>query len=69
VADKAMLKKGVKHAKQIRDHTKSQISIMLCGTASGELLPLFIIYQATNCWESWRQRDTDGARYTATPSG
>ncbi len=29
--DKAMFKKGVKHAEQIRDHTKSWISVMFCG--------------------------------------
>jgi hypothetical protein len=67
--DKAMFNKGVEHAKQIRDHTKSKVSIMLCGTASGKLLPPYIVYKATNCWESWWQRDPDGARFTATPSG
>ncbi len=30
-ADKAMFQKGVKHAEQIRDHTKSRISVMFCG--------------------------------------
>jgi hypothetical protein len=68
-ADKAIFRKGVKYAEQIRYHTKSQISVMFCGTISGKLLPPYVIYKAANCWESWRQRGPDGARYTATPSG
>ena len=68
-ADKAIFRKGVKHAEQIRDYTKSQISVMFCGTAAGRLLPPYVVYKAANCWESWRQRGPDGARYSATASG
>lgn len=42
----AVFKKGVKYAEQVGDHSKSAISIMFCGSASGVLLPPYVVYKA-----------------------
>jgi len=45
-SQKALFKRGVKYAEQIREHSKSAISIMFCGNAAGELLPPYVVYKA-----------------------
>ena len=50
---KAIFQRGVKYAEQIRDHTKSCISIMFAGTAAGDFLPPFVIYKAQHCYPGW----------------
>ena len=66
---KAISKMGVKYSEQIRDNSKTAISIMFCGSASGVLLPPYVVYKGanvTNC--GWRM-GLKGAKYTATESG
>jgi len=68
-AQKAIFRKGVKYAEQVRDHSKTAISIMFCGSAAGELLPPYEVYKSQNHYEAWRTGGPPGARYTSSPSG
>ena len=47
-AVKAIFKKGVKYSEQIRENSKTAISIMFCGSASGMLLPPYVVYKGAN---------------------
>jgi hypothetical protein len=49
-AVKAMFQRGVKYAEQVRDHGKSCISIMFCGSASGTLLPPYVVVVYEGEW-------------------
>jgi hypothetical protein len=66
---KAFFQKGVKYAKQVCDHTKTAYSIMLYGSAAGELLPPYILYKGINVWEKWCKGGPENAKYNSTPSG
>ena len=61
--------KGVKYAEMVKDSTKSCISVMFCGSATGELLPPYIVYKGLNTYPSWREGGIDGSGYSATKSG
>ena len=66
---KCIVRKGVKYPSQVKDFTKSNISIMVAGTAKGELLPPFVCYKAKGLFNSWRNGGPKGARYTCSKSG
>lgn len=68
-SSKAIFQKGVKYAEQVRDHTKSAISVMFCGSAEGVLLPPTVVYKAANVYESWCSGGIEGALYYSTDSG
>lgn len=66
---KAIFRRGVKYAEQVRDHSKSSTSVMFCGSAAGELLPPYVVYKGKNCYESWCQGGPKGAKYVSSLSG
>ncbi len=68
-AKKAIFQKGVKYAEKIRDHTKSAISILFCGSATGKLLPPYVVYKAGNVYESWCGGGPKGTLYNSSKSG
>ena len=68
-AKRAIFSRGVKYAEKVSDHSKSAISVMFCGSASGVLLPPYVVYKSNNCYESWMKGGPKGAIYSATPSG
>lgn len=43
---KCIYKRGVKYPERIKDSTKSAISVMFCGSASGDMLPAYVVYKA-----------------------
>lgn len=42
---------------------------MLAGSASGKLLPPFVVYKSNKMWSTWCEGGPNGARYTNTSSG
>jgi hypothetical protein len=68
-AKKAIFSRGVKYAEQVRDHSKSSISVMFCGSATGDLVPPYVVYKGQNVYESWMKGGPKGTVYSATPSG
>ncbi len=68
-AKKAIFKRGVKYAEQIRNHSKSTISTMFCGNAAGDMVPPYIVFKAENLWKGWCLNGPKGSRYNTSPSG
>ena len=60
---KAIFRRGIKYAEYVRDHNvKSCISLMVCGSASGELLPPYVVYKSNNLYESWCEGGPRGTK-------
>ncbi len=68
-AKKAIFKRGVKYAEQIRNHSKSAISMMFCENAAGDMVPPYIVFKAENLWKGWCLNGPKGSRYNTSPSG
>uniref|UniRef100_A0A1B0CMK5 Putative tigger transposable element-derived n=1 Tax=Lutzomyia longipalpis TaxID=7200 RepID=A0A1B0CMK5_LUTLO len=45
------------------------ISLLMCGTTSGDLLPPFVVYKSAQLWSSWCQGGPPHCRYGNSPSG
>ena len=50
---KLIFKRGKKYPERVMNYTKGNTSIMFCGTASGELLPVYVVYKAVKMWSTW----------------
>jgi hypothetical protein len=68
-AKKVLVRRGVKYPKLIRNYLKASTSIMMCGSASDELLPPYVVYKASHVWNTWTTGGPPGTRYNATSSG
>ncbi|KAJ8932024.1 hypothetical protein NQ314_015018 [Rhamnusium bicolor] len=54
---KWLYRRGKKYPENIINHLKSAISIMFCGSASGILLPPYVIYKSEHMWDRWTEND------------
>lgn len=50
---KVLVRKTSKHADSIIDSSKSATSVMFAVTASGLMLPPYVVYKFQQMWESW----------------
>lgn len=66
---KCIFKRGLKYTERIRDSTKSSISIMFCGSATGSLIPPYVVYKAEHLWQPWIEGGPEKARYNRSRSG
>lgn len=67
---KALVRRGSKYPQRVMNETKSAISIMVCGSAAGELLPLYVCYKSkTGIFNTWRMGGPKGTRYGRSLSG
>lgn len=64
-----LVKRGCKHADRITDTSKTAVSVMMAGNASGELLPPYVCYKSEHLWQSWTLNGPKGCRYNRTRSG
>lgn len=62
-------KRGSKHCDRIVDATKTSISVMMAASASGTLLPPFVVYKAKHRYQEWEENGPPGCRYSCTQSG
>ena len=67
--ERLIFKRGKKYPERVMNYTKGSISIMFCGTASGELLPVYVVYKAANMWTTWTAGGPKSARYNRSKSG
>lgn len=51
------------------DSSKSSVSVTFAGTASGYILPPYIVYKAENMYNGWTKNGPKGARYNRSKSG
>ena len=42
---------------------------MFSGAASGDMLPVYVVYKSEHIWDSWTQAGPEGARYGRSKSG
>lgn len=68
-AVQAIFRRGTKYAEHVRDSTKTCISIMFCGSASGVMMPPYVVYKASNIYDSWCTGGPKGAVYNSSHSG
>lgn len=66
---KVIIKRGTKYPELIRNSSKSAISLMFCGNAEGEMLPIYVVYKSTCLWTTWTEGGPPGIRYNCSPSG
>lgn len=66
---KVLVKRGMKHPERCLDSSKASTSIVVACSASGCLLPLYVIYKAEHLYDCWTERGPKGARYNRTKSG
>lgn len=67
---KCITKRGMKHPEQIINSSKSATSIIYAASASGTMLPLYVVYRSTECiLPSWRMNGPRGTHYSRTKSG
>ena len=66
---KVIMKRGTKYPERIMNSTKSATFMMYAGCADGHLLPPYIVYKATNMYNTWTIGGPTGARYNRSPSG
>ncbi|XP_065652789.1 uncharacterized protein LOC136080108 [Hydra vulgaris] len=66
---KCLVKRGNKYPANIRNTSKTSISIMISGNAAVEVLPPFVVYKAVNLWSTWCKGGPKGVRYFNTKTG
>lgn len=66
---KCITRRGVKYPEMVQDSSKVSVSLMWAASASGELLPPFVVYKSKHLYDSWREGGPAGARYGRTKSG
>ncbi|KAJ8943860.1 hypothetical protein NQ314_009630 [Rhamnusium bicolor] len=58
---KLIFHRGVKYPYNVINFTKSAVTIILCISANGDILPPHVVYKAANLWDSWREGGPRGA--------
>lgn len=64
---KAIFRRGVKYPERVVNFSKSATSIMMCGSASGILLPPFVIYKGEHLWNTWTEGGPKGKPCCSEP--
>ena len=64
-----IFKKGTKYCEKVLNTSKQAISVMFCGSATGEMLPPMVVYKALNLYTSWCDRGPKGTVYSTSKSG
>ena len=50
---KVILRRGTKYPERVMNQSKSATSVMYAGTADGTMLPRYVVYKATNMYDTW----------------
>lgn len=66
---KVIAKRSCKRTERVINHSKSCISVMFCGSASGDILPPYTVYKADHLYDTWKIGGPAKSRYNRSPSG
>lgn len=66
---KVITKRGCKYPERVMNHSKSCTSLMFAGTADGVVLPWYVVYKATNLYNTWTENGPKRCRYNRSKSG
>ena len=66
---KILTKRGTKYPERVMNHSKASVSIMISATATGDVLPPYVVYKAQNLYDTWTEKGPPGTRYNRSQSG
>ncbi|XP_063239060.1 uncharacterized protein LOC134540325 [Bacillus rossius redtenbacheri] len=66
---KIITKRGCKYPERVVNQSKSAVSIMFAASASGELLPCYVVYKSKHLYTTWTEGAPKGTRFNCTQSG
>ena len=66
---RCVFKRGVKYPERVINFSKGNISLLFAGTASGELLPPYVVYKSVHLWDSWCTGGPPHTRYGRSKNG
>lgn len=66
---KLIFKRGVRYPERIMNSTKTSTSLMLAGSAAGQILPVYVVYKSEHLWSTWIEGGPDKARFNRSKSG
>ena len=67
--EKLIFKRGKKYLGRVMNYSKGSTRVIFCGTANGELLPVYVVYKAVHMWNTWTTGGPKGARLNRSKSG
>lgn len=62
-------KRGCKYPERVANFSKTATSLMFAASATGDLLPPYVVYKSTNLYDTWTTNGPPGTRYNRTKSG
>lgn len=68
-AQKVIVRRGCKYPKKICNSSKTSTSLMMCGSAAGQILPPYVVFKSNSLWDTWTQGGPKGCRYNCSKSG
>lgn len=66
---KVIVRRSCKHAERVIDSSKSATSVMFAVTASGLMLPPFVVYKSENLYQNWMKNGPKDCRFGRSKSG
>lgn len=66
---RVICRRGTKYPEKVCNFSKSNTYLMMCGSAAGDMLPPFVVYKATQLWNTWTEGAPKHCRYQSTKSG
>ena len=67
--NRVIFRRGTKYPEKVCNFSKSSTSLMMCGSAAGEILPPFVVYKANQLWNTCMEGGPKKCRYQSTKSG
>ncbi|KAK9737533.1 DDE superfamily endonuclease [Popillia japonica] len=65
-AKRVVVPRNIKRVERVQELSSISIGLMVCGNATGDLLPPMMVYKALNIYENWTQ---GGTKYASSLSG
>ena len=66
---KFVFRRGCKYPERVANTTKTAISVMFAGTATGKLLDPYVVYKSSNLHDRWMEGGLPKVRYNRSLSG
>lgn len=66
---KVVVRRSCKRSEHVMDTSKAATSVMFSCSASGTMLPVYIVYKSDHLWSTWTENGPPNARYNRSKSG
>ena len=64
-----VFKRSTKHLERIQSSSKAAVSLRFSGSASGQILPPYVVYKSEHLWKTWTEGGPQNIRYNRSKSG